>query len=171
MTTKLNKRYIQPIPAGYHTVTPWIIVKGAAQLTDFLKEAFGAEEIGGRVYNDDGTIGHAEVRIGDAVVMMFDTKETWPFTPSFLRLYVEDGDAVYQQALKAGATSVTEMTDLFFGDRVGRVRDPWGNIWWIQERLEGVEVEEMLKRASEPAALEAMQYVQESLDRELRGRK
>jgi hypothetical protein len=90
--------------------------------------------------------------------------------PSFFRLYVEDGDAVYQQALKAGATSVTEMTELFFGDRVGRVCDPWGNIWWIQERLEEVDLEEMMKRAGEQTAIEAMQYVQASLDRELSGR-
>jgi uncharacterized glyoxalase superfamily protein PhnB len=167
MTTKSNT--VRPIPEGYHMVTPWIIVRGAAQFLDYLKEAFGAEEIA-RVYNEDDTIGHAEVRLGDSVVMMFDAKEAWPPTPGFLRLYVEDGDAVYQQALKAGATSVTEMTELFFGDRVGRVRDPWGNIWWIQERLEDVDFAEMMKRAGEQTAIEAMRYVQESLDRELSGR-
>jgi uncharacterized glyoxalase superfamily protein PhnB len=175
MTTKLNKTdsqlTIQPIPEGYHTVTPWIIVKDAAKFIAFLKEAFGAKEAeGSRVYNKDGTLGHAEVRIGDSVVMMFDAKEAWPPTPSFLRLYVEDGDAVYRRALQAGATSVTEITRLFFGDRVGRVRDPWGNIWWIQERVEAVDFEEMMKRAGEQAAIEAMQYVQESLDRELSDR-
>ncbi|HEX9923122.1 MAG TPA: VOC family protein, partial [Anaerolineae bacterium] len=166
MTTKLNKtgnqHTVQPIPEGYHMVTPWVIVKDSAKLINFLKEAFGAEEIA-RVYNEDGTIGHAEVRIGDSVVMMFDAKENWPPTPSFFRLYVEDGDAVYQRALKAGATSVTEMTDLFFGDRVGRVRDPWGNIWWIQEHLEDVDFAEMMKRAGEQTYMEAMRYVQESL--------
>src|SRR5689334_5731358 len=103
---------VKSIPAGYHTVTPWIIVRGAAKLLDYVKEAFGADNET-RVYNEDGTIGHAEVRIGDSVIMMFDAKEGWPPTPSFIRLFVEDGDAVYQQALKAGGTSVTEMTELF----------------------------------------------------------
>lgn len=175
MTTKQNKtdnrHTVQPIPEGYHQVTLWIIVKDSAKLIDFLKEAFGAKETeGSRVYNQDGTIGHVEVRIGDSAVMMFDAKDTWPPTPAFFRLYVENGDAVYQRALQAGATAVTEMTELFFGDRVGRVSDPWGNIWWLQERLEAVDFEEMMKRAEEPAYIKAMQYVQESLDRELSGR-
>lgn len=162
----------QPIPKGYRTVTPWIIARGVARLIDFLKEAFGAEEYG-RVYNEDGTIGHAEVRMGDSVVMLFDAKEEWPDTPSLLRLYVEDGDAVYRRALEAGGTSVTsvtEVTELFFGDRVGRVRDPWGNIWWIQTHIEDVDPEEMARRAGDPTYLDAMQRVQASLDRELRSR-
>jgi uncharacterized glyoxalase superfamily protein PhnB len=160
------------MPEGYYTITPWIIVRGAAQLLDYLKEVFGAEELA-RVYNEDGAIGHAEVRIGDSVVMMFDAKEAWPDTPSFIRLYVEDGDAVYQRALAAGGASVTEMTELFFGDRVGRVRDPFGNIGWIQTRLEDVDPEEMARRPQEQPYIAAMQYVQSSLDRELsrRGRK
>ncbi|MBI1879202.1 MAG: VOC family protein [Chloroflexi bacterium] len=173
MKTKPNKtdipHTVRPIPEGYYMVTPWIISRDTAKLLDFVKKAFGAkDEV--RVYNEDGSIGHAEVHIGDSVVMMFDAKEEWPPTPSFIRLYVEDGDAVYQQALVAGGTSVTEMTELFFGDRVGRVRDPWGNIWWIQERLEALDFEEMMKRAGEQTAIEAMRYVQESLDRELSGR-
>jgi PhnB protein len=167
MTTKSNP--VRPIPEGYYTVTPWIVVRGAAQLLDYMKEAFGAEEIA-RIYVEDGAIGHAEVRIGDSVVMMFDAKEQWPETPSFIRLYVEDGDAVYQRALAAGGTSVTEMTELFFGDRVGRVRDPFGNIWWIQTRIEDVEPGEMARRAQEQTHIAAMQYVQSSLDRELSSR-
>ena len=160
---------IQPAPEGYHTVTPWIISRDTAQLLDFVREAFGAEEIA-RIHNEDGTIGHAEFRIGDSVVMAFDAKEEWPDTPSFIRLYVEDGDAVYRRALEAGATSVTEMTNLFFGDRVGRVRDPQGNLWWIQARLEDLDLQEMEKRAAQKEYLNAMQRVQESLDRELSGR-
>jgi PhnB protein len=160
---------IRPAPEGYHTVTPWIISRDAAQLLDFVREAFGAEEIA-RIHNEDGTIGHAEFRIGDSVVMAFDAKEEWPDTPSFIRLYVEDGDAVYRRALEAVATSVTEMTDLFFGDRVGRVRDPQGNLWWIQARLEDLDPQEMEKRAAQKEYLDAMQRVQESLDRELSGR-
>src|SRR5262245_23894898 len=109
---------VRPVPEGYGTVTPWIIVRGAAQLIEYMKQAFGAQEIG-RVYSEDGTIGHAEVRIGDSVVMMFDAKKGWAPLPCFLRLYVEDGDAVYRRALEAGGSSVTEMTNLSFGDRVG----------------------------------------------------
>lgn len=164
MTAKPNS--LQPVPEGYHTVTPWIIARGAAQLIDFLKAAFDAVEVG-RVYNADGSIGHAEVRIGDSIVMAFDAKAEWPPTPCFLRLYVADGDAVYRQALKAGATSVTEVTELFFGEKVGRVRDPFGNIWWIQQRLENLTPEEMGKRAGETGYMNAMQYLQSSLDHEL----
>jgi PhnB protein len=114
--------------------------------------------------------GHAEFRIGNSIVMAFDAKEGWPDTPGFFRLYVEDGDAVYRRALEAGAVSVTEMTHLFFGDRVGRVRDPQCNVWWIQSRVEEVDAEEMEKRAGEQGYVDAMRYVQESLDRELGSR-
>jgi uncharacterized glyoxalase superfamily protein PhnB len=160
---------IRPVPEGYRAVTPWIISRDTAGLLDFVKEAFGAEEIA-RVPNEDGTIGHAEFRIGDSIVMAFDAREGWPDTPGFFRLYVEDGDAVYRRALEAGTVSVTEMTDLFFGDRVGRVRDPQDNVWWIQTRVEEVDAEEMEKRAGEKGYVDAMQYVQESLDRELSSR-
>jgi uncharacterized glyoxalase superfamily protein PhnB len=148
---------VRPIPEGYHSVTPWIISRDTAKLLDFLTEAFGAEELS-RV-NVEGGIGHAEVRIGDSVVMMFDARADWPDTPCFLRLYVEDCDAVYEQALKAGATSVTEVTYLFFGDRVGRVRDPFGNLWWLQTRIEDLGEEEMMKRAQQPEYVAAMNYV------------
>jgi len=124
-----------------------------------MRDAFGAVEIA-RVTGEDGAIGHAETRIGDSVVMLFDAKEEWPSTPSFLRLYVEDGDAVYRQALKAGAISVTEMTNMPWGDRVGRVRDPLGNLWWIMTRTEDVDEEEMERRAGEKEYVDAMQYVQ-----------
>jgi PhnB protein len=143
-------------PEGYQTVTPWIVSRDTAQLLDFLAAAFDAQEIA-RVYNPDGiTIGHAEVRIGDAVVMMFDSADGWPDTPAFLRLYVEDSDAVYRRALEAGAVSVTEPTDLFFGDLVGRVCDPLGNVWWIQTHIEDVPLEELGQRAHEQSALDAM---------------
>jgi PhnB protein len=167
MSTESNSA--QSVPEGYHVVTPWIVVKGAARLIDYLQEAFDAEELG-RVYDPDGTIGHAEVRIGDSVVMMFDAKEAWPNTPGFFRLYVEDGEAAYQRALAAGGTPVTRMTALFFGDQVGRVRDPFGNIWWIQSRVENVDPEQMASRAEEPAYRDAMQYLRSSLDEEMMGR-
>jgi uncharacterized glyoxalase superfamily protein PhnB len=149
------------VPEGYHTVTPWIISGDTAQLIDFMTVAFGAKELG-RFQMEDGAIGHAEVKIGDSVVMMFDKKEHWPDTPAFLRLYVADGDAVFQQAVQAGATPVTEMTHLYWGDRVGRVRDPLGNLWWIQTRIEDVDADEMERRAGEKKWIDAMQYVQGS---------
>ena len=157
MTTR--QRQIGPIPEGYGTVTPWIISRDTAQLIDFVTKAFDATE-SGRVHNDDGTIGHAEVRIGDSVVMMFDARPDWPNTPAYLRLYVEDGDAVYRRALEAGASSVTEMTELFWGERVGRVRDPLGNVWWIQDRVAELDPEEIQERAAQPQFIEAMRYVQ-----------
>lgn len=150
---------IRPIPDGHHTVTPWIISRDTAALLDFITKAFDGTEIA-RVSNDDGTIGHAEIRIGDSIVMGFDARPVWPALPAFLRLYVEDGDAVFQQALAAGASSVTEMTELFWGDRVGRVRDPLGNVWWIQQRVADLAPEELERRMSEPRFIEAMRYVQ-----------
>jgi PhnB protein len=157
--TEMGADFVQPIPEGYHSVTPWIIARDSARLIEFLNAAFGAEEIG-RVVGEDGSIGHAEVRIGDSMVMMFDAKPHSPDTPEFLRLYVADGDAVFQQALRAGATAVTEMTHLFWGDLVGRVRDPFGNLWWIQTRIENVCPEELEWRASEKQWVDAMEYVQ-----------
>jgi PhnB protein len=120
--------------------------------------AFRAQEIA-RVADDKGVIGHAEVRIGDSVVLGFDARPDWPGTPAFLRLYVADCDAVYQNALAVGATSVTRPTTLFFGDRVARVKDPLGNLWWIQTRLENLSMAEMERRMTLPEYVAAMEYV------------
>ena len=150
---------VKPVPEGYTTVTPWIISRDTVQLIDYLKRAFDAEELSCLV-DEAGVVGHAEVRIGDSVVMMFDAKPDWPPTPGFIRLYVEDADAVHRQAVKAGGTSVTEVTHLAFGDRVGRVRDPLGNLWWIQTRIEDLREEEMARRFGEPEFIKAMEYVQ-----------
>jgi PhnB protein len=158
----LNATNVRPIPEGYTAVTPWIISRDTARFIDFITAAFGAEELA-RVVGEDGSIGHAECRIGDAIVLAFDAKPDWPDTPAFLRLYVDDADATYRKALAAGATSVTEVTHLFWGDRVGRVRDPLGNLWWIQTRVEDVDDAEMARRMSEPEWLERMAYVQSSL--------
>lgn len=148
---------VKPVPDGYQTVSPWLISDDTAKLITFLKDAFGAEELG-RVTSEDGNIGHAEVRIGDSVVLLFDRSavpadapilergadgERLP-SPSFLRLYAKDCDAVCQRALEAGATSITEVAD-FFGERVGRVRDPLGNVWWLQTHIQDVSDEELLE--------------------------
>lgn len=167
MTTTSNN--MQPVPEGSQSVTPRIISRDTAQLVDFMRKAFGAEEIG-RVYNEDGTIDHAEATCGACIVMAFDARMEWSATPYPLHLYVPDGDAVYQQALAAGATAVTEMTSLAVGDRVERVGDPFGNLWWIQTRLENLDLEEMAKRARDPQYRKAIRSFQESLDRQMKHR-
>jgi len=148
-----------PIPDGYTTVTPWIISKDTDGVMAWLTAAFDAVEVS-RLADENGVIGHAEMRIGNAMVMMFDARPDWPSTPAFLRLYVEDADAVHRQAIEAGGTSVTEVTHLFFGDRVGRVKDPFGNLYWIQTRIEELTEEEMMARLSDPEFTKAMEYVQ-----------
>ena len=158
-----------PVPDGYTTVTPWMIVRGADRFLEFLKEVLGAEELG-RVYDERGAIGHAEARIGTAIVMLFDSGEGWPATPQFLRLYVEDAEAVVERALAAGSRLVTQVTPLPFGDQVGRFVDPWGNTWWVQERLEVVSPEEIGQRMADPRYAEAMRYLQETLGEEMRQR-
>jgi len=147
-----------------NTVSPWIITKSTEKLIDFLKAAFNAkEEVRG--YNEeDGTIGHAEVKIGNSTILMFDLKPEWPSLPSFIRLYVDNGDEVYKQALKAGATSMTKMTTHYWGDRIGRVLDPFGNIWWIQTHIEDVSPEEMELRERQNEYIEAMDYAQKSFN-------
>jgi len=150
---------MQPIPDGYATVTPWLISQDTPRLIDYVTEAFGAVELA-RVTGADRRVEHAEVRIGDSVVMLFDAAPGWPSTPGFLRLYVEDADETHRRAVAAGGTSVTEVTHLFFGDRVGRVRDPLGHLWWIQARVEEVSAEEMQRRLADPVFTAAMRYVQ-----------
>jgi PhnB protein len=113
--------------------------------------------------NQDGSIAHVEVKIGSSIVMLFDSYEGWPETPAFFRLYLGDADAVYRQALEAGASPITRVTELFWGDRVGRVRDPFGNIWWLQSHASDVPEQELQTRMQDPAMLEAMRYVQQSL--------
>lgn len=150
---------VKPIPDGYHSVTPFVICSDAARFLDFMSVAFGAEELG-RVVGEDGRIGHAEARIGDSVVMAFDGKPDWPPTPGFLRIYVEDGDDTMRRAVDAGGRTVTAMTNMPWGDRVGRVRDPVGNLWWIMTRLEDVSPEEIERRYGEQEYIDAMRYVE-----------
>jgi PhnB protein len=150
---------VTPIPDGYTTVTPWLISRDTPRLIEFVQQAFGATELA-RLTGPDGRVRHAEVRIGDAVVMLFDAPPGWPPTPGFLRLFVEDADEVHRRAVAAGAVSVTEVTHLPFGDRVGRIRDPLGNVWWIQARVEEVSPAEMERRLGDPVFTEAMRYVE-----------
>jgi PhnB protein len=148
------------VPEGYHTVTPFVVVKGAARFLEFMRDAFGAEELG-RV-EEGGRIGHAEARIGDSVVMTFDARDDWPWTPAFLRLYVADADAAFERALGAGATSVTRLANMPWGDRAGRVRDPLGNLWWIMTRIEDVDEAELARRWAMPEYAAALQEAENS---------
>lgn len=150
------------VPQGYATAAPWIIGRDTRGLMDFLGKAFGAEDLGS-VENEDGTIGHAEMRVGDTILLMFDAPAHWSPTPAFIRLYIADAPAAFERALAAGAEAVTDVTHLAFGDRVGRVRDPFGNVWWVQERVETPSEDEMGRRWSDPVWGEAMAYVQSSL--------
>ncbi|MCW6010945.1 VOC family protein [Micromonospora sp. CPCC 205371] len=145
------------VPDGYHTVTPWVISRGhTAALIDFVVAVFDATDLGRM--GEDGNIGHAEVRIGDSVVMMFDRPE-WPDRPAFLRVYVADDADVLHRAVERGATVVTEPTELFWGDRVSRFRDPFGNLWWIHQRVAEPTEEEIARRLADPAFMRAMDYV------------
>ncbi|WP_350276687.1 VOC family protein [Kribbella sp. HUAS MG21] len=155
---------VHPIPDGYHAVTPWIIGHDTAGLMEFLAAAFDAEDLGGRVVDANGNIGHAEMRIGDSVVMMFDQPD-WPPTPAFLRLYVPDVHETLKQAVLAGGTVVTEPTHMFWGDVIARVHDPYGNLYWLHTRIETVDEEELNRRLTDEKFLKAMEYVQGALFR------
>ena len=137
-------------PKGYHTVTPSIVVRDAAKAIDFYKEAFGAEEIG-RMAAPDGSIMHAEIKIGDSLVMLGEENEQWgtksPLStngnPGSLHIYVENVDASFDRAIKAGAKVRYPLEDAFWGDRYGKVTDPFGHEWGIATRVKDLTPEEM----------------------------
>ncbi len=131
-------------PEGFHTVNPYLIVNGAAQLLDFLTKAFGAEQVGERFKGPDGAIMHAAVRIGDSMVEVSDAPGE-PM-PAALHMYVEDTDAAYRRAMEAGGTSLRQPMTTFYGDRSAGVKDPGGNSWWIACHVEDVSQEEMVRR-------------------------
>jgi uncharacterized glyoxalase superfamily protein PhnB len=137
---------VKPIPDGYHTVTPYLVVPGIAKLIDFLKQAFDATEIE-RHAQPDGTIMHAEVKIGDSMVMMGQAQGEHKAMPAMIYLYVNDCDSVYKRALAAGGTSIMQPADQFYGDRNAAVKDPSGNQWWIATHKEDLSKEELAKRA------------------------
>lgn len=157
------------VPSGYSRINPWVISRDTGAEIEFMRRAFGAQERGTRVLNADGTIGHAEVELADSVVMLFDAQPGWPDLPAHLRVYVADAQATVDSAVVAGARVVTRPTELAFGERVARVRDPQGHLWWIHERVEELDPEEMGLRFAELPFQQAMAYVQESLSNELKG--
>jgi len=138
---------VKPIPDGYHTVTPVLTVHGAAKLIEFLKQAFDAKEVY-RLLGPEDIVMHAEVKIGDSMVMLGEATDEWKPMPATVAIYVEDADAWYKRALQAGATSVREPADQFYGDRSAGVKDFAGNQWWIHTHIEDVPPEEIKKRAA-----------------------
>ena len=141
---------VKPRPDGYHSVTPHLTVQGAPVLLEFLKQAFDAQVIH-CMTSPDGVIRHAEVRIGDSPVMIGEATDEWKPMPTTLYLYVNDVDATYERAIKAGAVSIAPLQDQFYGDRSGGVKDPCGNHWGIATHIEDVAPEELAKRAAAAA--------------------
>lgn len=141
---------VHAIPEEYGSVTPYLVVDGADGLMTFLQETFGATVRGGDVMRGpDGKVGHAEVQIGTSIVMLADVPADGEATRAMLNIYVEDCDAIYKKAIAAGAESVREPADQFYGDRTAGVRDKWGNQFYISTHIEDVSVEEMERRVKE----------------------
>ena len=150
---------VKPIPDGYPTLTPYLMVRGAAQAIAFYQQAFGAHERL-RMPEPDGTVGHAELTIGDSLIMLADempemgnpSPQALNGTPVGFALYVEDVDAAFARALAAGATALQPPEDKFYGDRTGTVVDPFGHHWYLMTHIEDVSPDEMQKRAAASAA-------------------
>jgi PhnB protein len=152
----------KPIPEGFHSVTPYLCVDDAARAIEFYKEAFGATEIM-RMGAPGGKIGHAEVKIGDSVIMLADefpeinfrSPRTVGGPSSHFMIYVEDVDARVEQAVKAGAKLTRPVKDQFYGDRTGGVEDPFGHVWFIATHIEDLTLEEIKKRGDAEMAQHA----------------
>ncbi len=144
---------VNPVPEGFHTVTPYMVIKGAARAIEFYKEVFGAEEVF-RWDDPDGGVRHAEVVIGDSPIMITDESaefgmrgpEPSAIPPVNIFLYVEDADKVFERAIAAGATELVPMEDSEDGDRRGGITDPFGHVWHIATHVEGISREELQKR-------------------------
>ena len=151
----------QPIPPDFHSVTPHLIVRGCDEAIRFYVAAFGATELF-RMPGPEGKVMHAELRIGNSIIMLADESPQWKClsplsiggTSTALHLYVEDCDATFQRALDAGATSIMPLSDMFWGDRYGKVADPFGHEWSIATHIEDVSPEEMARRGA--AAMKEM---------------
>src|SRR5712691_4662341 len=150
---------VKPIPEGMHTVTPHLICAGAAEAIEFYKQAFGAVELS-RMPGPDGKIMHASIRIGDSVIMLNDEMPDWgSFGPKSLKgspvtihLYVENADAVFEQAVGAGAKVTMPLDDMFWGDRYGKLEDPFGHHWSVGTHVREVSPEEMQKAMEQMAS-------------------
>ena len=143
----------KPIPEGYHTATPYLVLQNAASAIEFYKKAFGAIELM-RLASPGGKIGHAEIKIGDSPIMLADEFPEMGYrgpralggSPVSIMLYVEDVDTFFDQAVAAGATIKRPVKDEFYGDRAGNIEDPFGHVWTIATHKEDVSPEEIEKR-------------------------
>ena len=143
---------VKPIPAGYHSVTPYLICEGAADAIEYYKKAFGATEL--FRMDHQGKVGHAELKIGDSPIMLADEYPQMGYrspkalggTPVSIMIYVEDVDTVYKRAIDAGATELKALQDQFYGDRSGTLTDPFGHVWTVATHKEDVSMEEMNRR-------------------------
>jgi len=154
---------IVPIPTGPRAITPYLTINGAAKGIEFYKKAFGAQEVH-RMPSPDGKISHAELKIGDSTIMVNDEFPGMAVAPpasavpsSYLFLYVTDVDATFKRSVEAGAKSTMPVQDMFWGDRFGRLVDPFGHSWSLATHVEDVAPAEMGKRAQEAAAKMAQQ--------------
>jgi PhnB protein len=146
---------VNPIPEGYHSVTPYLSIKGAAAAIDYYKEAFGATELF-RMAGPDGKIGHAEIKIGNSPIMLADefpemefvSPQTLGGSPIGLMIYVDDVDTMFQRAISKGAKEIKPLQNQFYGDRSGTLKDPFGHVWTVATHVEDVAPEEIEKRAA-----------------------
>lgn len=149
---------VKPIPDGYHSLTPYLVIDGAAAAMEYYKKAFGATELFRMEH--EGKIGHAEMKIGDSPLMLADLcaeqghkdPKTLGGSPVGLMIYVDDVDAIYPQAIAAGGTEVKPLQDQFYGDRSGTLTDPFGHVWTVATHKEDVTPEEIDKRLAAMAA-------------------
>jgi PhnB protein len=139
---------IKPVPEGYHTVTPYLVVDDAQKLLDFVQRAFDAR-VDHVMRNPDGAVMHADFVIGDSHIMAGQANGPWKSLQASLYLYVPDCDAVYRKALEAGAATIAAPATMFYGDRHGGVTDPCGNQWWMATHVEDVPEEELKRRHEE----------------------
>ena len=142
---------VAPIPTGYHSVTPYLVLEGAGKAIEFYKHAFEAKELF-RMPGPDGKVAHAEIKIGDSPVMLADASEefrgprAFGGTPVSLMIYVEDVDRIFRQALAAGAKELRPVIDQFYGDRSGTLVDPFGHVWTVATHIEDVSMDEINRR-------------------------
>ena len=147
---------VQAIPTGHHTVTPYLTINKAVKALEFYKKAFGATETF-RLLLPDGRLGHAEIRLGDSMIMLSDefpeyggkAPETLGGSPVSIHLYVDDVDAFVKKAVAAGAKERKPIMDQFYGDRSGQIEDPFGHLWWVATHKEDVAPEGLQKRVRE----------------------
>lgn len=160
---------VKPVPPGYHTATPYLVLDDANRAIEFYKQAFGAQELM-RMGRPDGKIGHAEIKIGDSHIMLADempgttgkSPKSLGGSTSSIFLYVENVDSVFDQAVKAGAKAETQPADMFWGDRFGALIDPFGHLWALATHIEDLTPEEMKKRSQEAMAHMAQRAAQTS---------